>query len=261
MNSRASGVTYSKNFKMNDAQNHKIPKMIDKIVITTSEFLGTAVLLFVACMGCVPTNRNEVPPAQSALISGLAVMITIFLFGHTSGAHVNPLTSICAVIVGKISCKMLPFYLVAQISGALSGYGLLKYVTPAYRLEYESGSHGVCTTVPNTELTDLQALVVEIIFSLILSFANCSSWDPRNIDKCDSLSLKFGFLVGTLIMAGGTYTGASMNPFKSFAPALWNNDWERHWIYWVGPLISAVVAPISYRMLILKGKSCEIMIE
>ncbi|KAB0797149.1 hypothetical protein PPYR_08143 [Photinus pyralis] len=240
---------------------YKPLKMIDKVTITLSEFLGTAVLLFVACMGCVPNSQNELLPESAAIVSGLAVMITIFLFGHISGAHVNPLTSINAVIVGQISFKLLPFYLLAQLTGALSGYGMLKYVTPAYRLEYTEGNHGVCATVPHTDLTAAQALVAEIIFSLILSFANCSSWDPRNVDKADSMPLKFGFLVGTLIMAGGTYTGASMNPFKSFAPAAWNNDWERHWVYWVGPLTSAVAVPICYRMLVLKGKNCQIAIE
>ncbi|KAF2891402.1 hypothetical protein ILUMI_14771 [Ignelater luminosus] len=121
-------------------------------------------------------------------------------------------------------------------------------------MKFENGSHGVCATIPSTELTSFQAILVEILLSLILSFANCSSWDYRNSSRSDSVPLKFGFLVAALIMAGGPYTGASMNPAKSFAPALWNNDWEKHWVYWIGPLVAAVVASTCYRIIFLKNK-------
>ncbi|XP_031342438.1 aquaporin-8-like isoform X2 [Photinus pyralis] len=206
-------------------------------------------------MGCVPNTEYQVLPQQSAFTSGMAVMISIFTFGHISGAYVNPLTSICAVIVGQTPMQLLPFYLVSEFAGGISGYGLLLLVTPAQRMKFGDGSHGVCTAIPNADLTTAQALGAEIIFSVILSLANCASWDPRNFDQTDSLPLKFGLLVGTLIMTGGAYTGAIMNPVRSFAPAVWNNEWERHWIYWVGPIFSAVVVSLLYRVLVLRGKS------
>lgn len=75
----------------------------------------------------------------------------------------------------------------------------------------------------------------------------CSVWDARNEKNSDSVSIKFGLTVAVLATAVGPYTGCSMNPARSFAPALWNNQWSHHWVYWFGPIGGALIASFVYK--------------
>lgn len=80
----------------------------------------------------------------------------------------------------------------------------------------------------------------------------CGVWDPRNANHHDSVQLKFGLTITCLALSGGPYTGGSMNPARSFAPALWHLNFENHWIYWFGPILSAIVATYLYKYVFWK---------
>lgn len=147
--------------------------------------------------------------------------------------------------------QMAFIYFVAQMLGAFMGYGLLIVVTPAKLFFPEGADTGLCVTLPHDSLTTMQALMIEFIVTSVLILLCCSVWDPRNAKHGDAVPLKFGFAItaiGSVAVSlkkptnarrnsifndfsiQGPFTGASMNPVRSFAPALWNQNFEHQWV-------------------------------
>ncbi|CAG4915037.1 unnamed protein product [Colias eurytheme] len=215
-----------------------------------SEFVSTLLLIFIGCMTCIPLKGFEVqPPMYSPIGFGLVVLFNITAFGHISGAHMNPSVTLTAVIWGKMSVALGIGYVIAQCLGAIVGYGLLIVVSP---IDLVPGA--ICTTQPHIGQEPYQALIVEIMLSAALGFINCAVWDPLNEDKSEANSLKFGFTIAAFSIAGGPLTGASMNPARTLGPSLWTNNWNTHWIYWVGPLVGGAFAGLFYKIIWLKNE-------
>ncbi|CAH2093600.1 unnamed protein product [Euphydryas editha] len=217
-----------------------------------SEFVSTTSLLLIGCMTCVPIDGLPMnPPIYSTLGFGLVVLINIQMCGHISGAHMNPVVTLAAVIWGKMSVALGIVYSLAQFSGALIGYGILMALSPI------DLSSGVCVTRPHVKHTEYQALGIEIVLTVILVLVNCSVWDPINEKKIQSVSTMFGLIIAGLSIAGGPLTGAGMNPARSLAPAVWTNTWNSHWVYWIGPLLGSIAAVLFYKYIWLKVEKVE----
>lgn len=105
-----------------------------------------------------------------------------------------------------------------------------------------------CVTDIHATVSVIQGLIVEAMTTGILMLVACAVWDVRNASNTDSVAIKFGLSVTGLATVAGPYTGCSMNPARSFGPAIWNNQWSNHWIYWLGPLGGAFLAAFAYRM-------------
>ncbi|XP_012226161.1 aquaporin isoform X2 [Linepithema humile] len=215
-----------------------------------AELIGLSMLVFLGCMGCVGSLGVVPPHLQIALTFGLAVMVVIQCIGHISQAHINPAVTVASVILGKKTIPEALIYLVSQIIGAIIGYGMLKVVTPEDHLTASTAdqSHLFCVTDLHADLSAIQGLIVEGIATSILIFVVCAVWDARNEKNADSVPIRFGFTVAVLALTFGPYTGCSMNPARSFAPALWNNQWTHHWIYWFGPIGGALVSSFLYKI-------------
>lgn len=104
-----------------------------------------------------------------------------------------------------------------------------------------------CVTDLHSELSAIQGLLLEGISTAILMLVACAVWDSRNVKNTDSVPIRFGLTVAALALAFGPYTGCSMNPVRSLAPALWNNQWSHHWIYWFGPIGGALLSSFMYK--------------
>lgn len=104
-----------------------------------------------------------------------------------------------------------------------------------------------CVTDLHSELSAIQGLLLEGISTAILMLVACAVWDSRNVKNTDSVPIRFGLTVAALALAFGPYTGCSMNPARSLAPALWNNQWSHHWIYWFGPIGGALLSSFMYK--------------
>ncbi|RZC37437.1 MIP domain containing protein [Asbolus verrucosus] len=226
---------------------------LDRVVLCSSEICATAILVFLGCLGCVDFSGGKNPPGhlQICLTFGLAVMVAVQCFGHISGSHINPLVTVAAATLGNIPLIQVPIYFVGQVLGALGGFGLLKLATPSSVLDVtrNATSVGVCSPHVNPQISPIQGLLVEFLISFMLGLVCCGVWDVRNNTKHDSVPIRFGLAIAVLALAGGSYTGANMNPARSFAPALINGDWEDHWIYWVGPLGGGFLSALFYRVL------------
>ncbi|CAH1185864.1 unnamed protein product [Phyllotreta striolata] len=235
----------------------------DRIILCAAECGGTAILVFLGCMGCVSSLAagGSIPHEQISFTFGLAVMAAIQVFGHVSGAHINPAVTVAAATLGDIPLLQVPIYFVGQFLGALLGFGLLWVVTPDVHLGNQMvfgvKQPGVCSPVVSPNISAGQACFVEFLLTLILVLVCCGVWDARNRDKHDSVSLRLGLAVAVLAMAGGPYTGANMNPARSFVPAMFNGDWQAHWVYWIGPLAAGFVGGVIYRLIFRKTQSAS----
>jgi aquaporin rerated protein, invertebrate len=221
------------------------------LIAGLAELIGTGILVFLGCMGCV-AGLGVVPPhLQITLTFGLAVMVAIQCVGHISQAHINPAVTVGSIILGKKTIPEALVYIVSQTIGAILGFGMLKAVTPKNNLTSNNQLNEVditfCVTDLHKDLSAIQGLVLEGLATAILMLVVCSVWDSRNEKNSDSVSIKFGLTVAVIATAVGPYTGCSMNPARSFAPALWNNEWTHHWIYWFGPLGGALISSFAYR--------------
>ncbi|XP_068631261.1 aquaporin AQPAe.a-like [Battus philenor] len=209
----------------------------------TAEFISTLLLLFFGCMSCLPLQgHSNQPPLYAPFGFGFIVLFNIQAFGHISGAHMNPAVTLGAVLWGKMTIPLGIAYFIAQCSGAAIGYGMLLAVSPVDLIPA-----GICTTQFQTQLTEIQALAIEVVLTASLNFLNCAIWDPTNASNLESVSLKFGLTITGLSIAGGPLTGASMNPARSLGPALWTGQWSTHWVYWIGPLFGGSLSALFYK--------------
>ncbi|KAL6430847.1 hypothetical protein ACFW04_006986 [Cataglyphis niger] len=223
----------------------------DKLLTVLAELIGTAMLVFLGCSACVGSLGTPPPNIQTSLAFGIAIMIVVQSIGHISGAHINPAITVATVILGNKSLLMAGFYIVAQCLGSLIGYGLLKIIMPHDLLHDGKIStiDSFCTTNINDKLTAVHGLVIEALATGIFVFFACGIWDSRNAKNTDSVAIKFGLCISMLAFAFVPYTGCSMNPARTFGPAVWNNYWKNHWIYWLGPIGGAIIAALIYRCL------------
>ncbi|KAI7815659.1 Entomoglyceroporin-2 [Rhyzopertha dominica] len=205
--------------------------IIEAVQLFLAECFGTAILVLIGCLGCVEGITHGVfPILHKALSFGLAVLGAIQCFGHVSGAHINPCLSLSAVILGFLPLNLLPLYIVAQVIGAVIGFGCLKPFTASQYIKGNNDTIGVCSPFINSEISVLQGFYVELLASFILVLFTCGVWDPRNENKGDSVAMKFGLFVAVLASVFSPYTGTQINPARSFGPALWNGDWQHHWV-------------------------------
>ncbi|CAH2071325.1 unnamed protein product, partial [Iphiclides podalirius] len=168
----------------------------------------------------------------------------------------NPSVTLGAMLWGKMSIALGLAYVIAQCVGAIAGYGILMAVAPV-----DLVPDGICTTQPHAQHTMLQAVAVEVILTAALNFLNCAVWDPSNEKSLESVSLKFGFTIAGLSLAGGPLTGASMNPARSLGPALWTGTWDSLWVYWIGPLLGGSLSAIFYKYVWLDNGEKESVLE
>jgi aquaporin related protein len=227
--------------------------LIQPVTLFLSEMFGTAMLLFLGCMGCVHNFLPEhVAHLQICLNFGLAVMISIQTFGVTSGSHINPAVSLCAAIYGSITYATMFIYMAGQFIGAFLGYGLVRVITPESMFYANTTSSGLCMNEIGAGVSVSQAVIVEFIITSILCLVCCGVWDPRNANHHDSVQLKFGLTITCLALSGAPYSGGSMNPARSLAPALWHRSFDNHWIYWIGPFVAAVASTYLYKYVFWK---------
>ncbi|KAI3977512.1 hypothetical protein MKX01_000425 [Papaver californicum] len=159
-----------------------------------------------------------------ALVVG--VMISVGL--QTSGGHLNPAVTLGLAAGGHITNFRSILYIIDQLLASA-----LACETPAHTLAVGVDS--------------LQGVVWEIILTFSLQFTVYATLvDPKK-GAIDGLRpILIGFVVGANIIAGGPFSGASMNPARSFGPALVSGNWTDHWVYWVGPLIGGPLAGYFY---------------
>lgn len=204
-----------------------------------AEFVGTMLFVF---LGCASTLTDPINPVRIALAFGLAIMALIQMFGHISGGHFNPAVSLGFLASFQITIFRALFYTIAQTIGAIVGGMILRGVTPG------AFHSNLGVTKVSDSYTLLQGVAIELILTFCLVFVIIATTDGNRTDF-GSVSLKIGLTVAMLHFSSITLTGSSMNPARSLGSAVASNDYDTHWVYWVGPILGGCIASLLYKFL------------
>lgn len=205
-----------------------------------AELLGTFSLVLVGCGAIVVEGQTgALGHLGVALAFGLVVTVMVAAVGHVSGAHINPAVTVAFALFRHFPWRDVPGYLAAQLAGAVAAAGTL-------RLLFGSEADGLGATVPAG--SDVQSLVLEVLLTAVLMFViTAVATDTRAVGELAALAI--GTTVAVNALWGGPVSGASMNPARSFGPALVAGPWNAHWVYWVGPLLGAALGAGAYHLL------------
>nr|QIE08067.1 aquaporin 1 [Sinonovacula constricta] len=207
-----------------------------------AEFVATMLFVFIGTMSAVPLVPvgGAAQYVRVAFTFGFMIATLIQMFGHISGAHMNPAVTMAMMVTLSISPLRGILYIIAQCSGGILGSLILKTVTPS-RLHSDLGM----TTLSN-DLDAGQGFGCELVFTfiLVMSILGCTD---NNRPMFGSPAVGIGITITVVHLAAIPFTGASMNPARSLGSAVVSDFYENHWIYWVGPIVGGLLAGLAYK--------------
>lgn len=214
--------------------------MVSKQSCFMAELVGTFALIFIGAGAVSVQGWSGAPGSVSlvgiALAHGLVLVAMIYAFGHISGTHINPAVTVSMVVAKKMDAAQGVLYISAQLAGAaIAGFAL--------RSIFPSMPNDLGTTDVNPIVSVKIGFVVEAILTfLLVTVIFGAAVDDRAPKGFAGLAI--GMTLVVCILMGGTITGASLNPARTFGPALASGHWANHWIYWAGPIAGGVAAAL-----------------
>jgi len=201
----------------------------------TAEALGTFALTFVAAgtVMAAALSHGEVDHIAKATAPGLVVMALIYAFGDVSGAHFNPVVTLAFALRGDFKWSRVPGYWTAQLLGAVGAAALLRAT-----LGRVAHLGATATTLSVTRTTILETVLTALLVTVILNSAS-----RHSLIGTDA-ALAVGATIGLCGLFAGTLSGASMNPARSFGPAIIDRRLASLWPYVTGPLLGATIAVV-----------------
>ncbi|MFQ6112825.1 MAG: MIP/aquaporin family protein [bacterium] len=213
-----------------------------------AELISTFALCFIGA-GAIVTDsytNGGVGLVGIALAHGLVLAIMVSATGHISGGHVNPAVTIGFMVTRRIEIVKGTGYIVSQLVGAvLAGFALRAIFSPEVWSASNLGTPALNAGVPFWNGVYIEAILTFFLVFTIFATA-VDSRAPRNI---------YGFAIGLVltfdILMGGPLTGASMNPARTFGPAVASGYFSNHLVYWIGPIVGGAVAALVYNTLLM----------
>ncbi|XP_007566386.1 major intrinsic protein of lens fiber b [Poecilia formosa] len=205
-----------------------------------AEFFGTMFFVFFGMGAALRWTTGPYHVLHVALCFGLAAATFIQSIGHISGGHINPAVTFAYLVGSQMSFFRAVFYIFAQCLGAVAGAAVLYGVTPGNM----RGNMAMNMLQPGMSLG--MATTVEVFLTFQLVVCVFAVTDERRNGRMGSAALSIGFSVTIGHLMGMYYTGAGMNPARSFAPAVLFRNFINHWVYWVGPMIGGAMGAIFY---------------
>jgi MIP family channel proteins len=165
-------------------------------------------------------------------------MVMVYATGHLSGAHINPAVTLAFTLTRHFPARDAAAYVGAQVAGALTGALVLLGVWT------DKPAH-LGATVPSVSAGS--AFLYELVLTALLMFViTAVATDTRAVGAAAAIAI--GGTIGLDALFGGPVTGASMNPARSFAPALVSGEWTDFWVYVAGPAVGAAVGALAYQL-------------
>lgn len=210
-----------------------------------AEGVGTFAMVFVGCgvAGLAEIYPQNISNVDISICFGLVVAAMIYALGHISGAHFNPVVTLAFTLSKHFPARQLLVYWLFQFLGALIAVALLKLLFP------QETSWGA--TIPHLGI--LQSLGWEVVLTFFLVFVIIAvATDTRAQGVMAGAAI--GATVTFCAILGGFFTGASMNPARTLAPAIFSNHFDGIWIYFLGPAVGASLAAGLYKLIRCEGE-------
>jgi len=219
-----------------------------------AEFIGTFWLVLGGCGSAVLAAAFPnvgIGLLGVSLAFGLTVLTMAFAIGHISGCHLNPAVSIGLWAGGRFSASELLPYIITQVLGATAAAGVLYFIASGqagFELSGGLASNGYGAHSPGG-YTMVSGLVTEIVMTFMFLFVILGATDARAPKGFAPIAI--GLCLTLIHLISIPVTNTSVNPARSTGPAIFVGDWAlgQLWLFWVGPIVGAILAGFVYRWL------------
>jgi MIP family channel proteins len=224
-----------------------------KSKVFLAEFIGTFALVFIGASSGIVTGGNLV---AIALAHGLTLAVFVYAYGYISGTHVNPAVTFGLALQGVVKWgEALVSYWIPQFVGAIAAAFLLKlFLDPLSAQAFA----GAATTGALNADYPFYAMVVEVLLTFFL--VNTVLHTAVGGKGGQLTGLAIGLTLTIAILAGGPLSGGSLNPARTFGPALFTGAWKdpmTYLIFFLGPLLGSLIAVAAYQFLSMEAKVVE----
>ncbi|TKY74560.1 Aquaporin TIP4-1 [Spatholobus suberectus] len=214
------------------------PDCIQALVV---EFIATFLFVFVGVGSSMAVDKlggDALVGLFAVAVAHALVVAVMISAAHISGGHLNPSVTLGLLVGGHITVFRSILYWIDQLVASAAASYLLYYLSGGQATPVHTLARGVGYG---------QGVIWEIVLTFSLLFTVYATMvDPKKGALAGLGPTLVGFVVGANILAGGAFSAASMNPARSFGPALVTGNWTDHWVYWVGPLIGGGLAGFIY---------------
>ena len=217
-----------------------------------AEFIGTFVLVLFACGAAVVTGCSSDPVSigyiLTALAFGLVIVAMAYSIGNVSGCHINPAVSLGVLLTGGMNIKEFFVYIIAQFAGATAGAAVLGFLTGDFS---SLGQNGLF----NGDI--VKSLIIEVILTCVFVLVILGVTSKKKYEKCAGLVI--GFTLTLVHIFGIHFTGTSVNPARSFGPAIFagGDALSSLWVFILAPLVGGALAAGIYTLVIKTKKEAE----
>lgn len=205
-----------------------------------AELIGTFVLVFFACGTAAVVGCEDTGYLLTALAFGLVIVAMAYSIGNVSGCHINPAVSIAMLISKRMSVTDFVGYVVAQFIGATAGAAAL--------MAFAGRDSGLgANALYNGEI--IPSIIIEIILTFVFVIAVLGV--TSKTDNSAVAGIVIGLSLTLVHILGISFTGTSVNPARSFGPALFvgGEALSSVWVFIVAPLIGGALAALVYNFL------------
>ena len=221
-----------------------------------AEFIGTFAIVFFGTMSVIiffPVLGMSTPTTSFlaiALAHGLILMVMVYTIGHISGCHVNPAVTITAVALRKMSADDGVAYILAQVLGACLAGGVDLLIQPGNGALVR---FGLPTPQPFISQSEPIAALIEAIITFFLMLSVYAVLYTDKVPPAAS-GLLIGMTWAADILIAGPLTGGAANPARWLGAAFAALDFSSFWVYWLGPIVGALLAGFTYEKLLTPKK-------
>jgi len=224
--------------------------MQDSMKAYVAEAVGTFFLVFIGAGSiCLDSfTGGRVGLLGIAIAHGLALSIGVSATMGISGGHLNPAVTFGFMTTGRMERRTGLSYMGAQLVGAAVGGFFLRIMFA----EHVWQARALGTPDLDPGISTGNGIFIEAVMTFLLVFAVWATAVDERAPKVAGFGI--GMTLCACILMGGALTGASLNPARTFGPAMASGHWSNHLVYWIGPLLGAAAAALLYNGLLLKKR-------
>lgn len=226
-----------------------------------AEMIGTMVLVLMGCgtavsLGCNPVGADLSTVVGTAMAFGLSVIAMAYTIGGISGCHINPAITLGVFLSKRMSAKDALMYIVFQVIGGLLGAAILYALVTSAGTDFALAGAGLGSNDLQSGVSVAGGLIAEIVFTcvFVLVVLGATASDNESTGKLAGLAIGLSLILVHLVCI--RYTGTSVNPARSFGPALFAQlaggpatALSNLWIFIVGPFAGAVLASCIWKVI------------